>query len=192
MSISKETFLDAIKRVKAKQDTFNEGKFVQQEEEKELIPSEDLGKLASIESGAQVNLVEKIILDGKAQTVGADKTVTLDLSAYQKKDEVTNVYKVKGSVDTFASLPETGNISGDVYNVKIAGGTDIHGTSIKAGDNVVYVTDTEHPENNGWDVLGGTTDLSNYYTSVEVDSILSAADETISSDEIDALFLNDN
>ena len=68
--------------------------------------------------------------------------------------KISSVYKYKGSVNNYSSLPATGQTIGDVYNVVNADST--HG--IKAGDNVAWT-------GSDWDVLAGTVDLSSYLTS---------------------------
>lgn len=155
-----------VKAVRVEMDTRNAAKFVEDEAGKSLVSDTEITRLAGIETGAQVNKVETVTVDGVAQTIDTDtKTVTLNLSAYAKKTDIASALTYKGSVDTFAALPASGNENGDVYNVKIAGGTDRYGTEIKAGDNVAYVVagagDTLA---SGWDVMGGTTDLSNLVT----------------------------
>lgn len=64
---------------------------------------------------------------------------------------LATVYKYKGSVETYANLPTSGQQVGDVYNV-IQADPD---HNIEAGDNVAW---------NGekWDILAGDTDLSGY------------------------------
>ena len=78
-------------------------------------------------------------------------------STYATKTELTqqvaSVYKVKGSVANESALPQEGNTTGDVYNVE----TD--------GSNYVW-------DGTQWDKLGGTVDLSNYYTKSQVDTEL--------------------
>ena len=78
-------------------------------------------------------------------------------STYATKTElsqqVASVYKVKGSVATESALPQEGNTTGDVYNVET--------------DGMNYVWDGTQ-----WDKLGGTVDLSNYYTKSQVDTEL--------------------
>jgi hypothetical protein len=65
--------------------------------------------------------------------------------------KLSSALKYKGSKDTYADLPKTGNQVGDVWNVVAAYG-DAH-----AGTNWAW---------NGtvWDPLGGTIDLTNYVT----------------------------
>lgn len=64
---------------------------------------------------------------------------------------LTTVYKYKGSVETYADLPTSGQKVGDVYNVKQADPNH----KIKAGDNVAW-------DGTAWDILAGDTDLSGY------------------------------
>lgn len=64
---------------------------------------------------------------------------------------LATVYKYKGSVETYANLPTSGQQVGDVYNVKQADPDH----NIEAGDNVAWDGTT-------WDILAGDTDLSGY------------------------------
>ena len=105
---------------------------------------------------------------------------------YAKLTDISTVYKPQGSVNSPKDLPLTGNKAGFVYNIltTYATAVDMHGVHIKAGDNVVYVDDGEG--NSGFDVLGGTTDLSNYYTKAQVDTQIGNTDEAISDYQINA------
>lgn len=64
---------------------------------------------------------------------------------------LATVYKYKGSVETYANLPTSGQQVGDVYNVKQADPDH----NIEAGDNVAW-------DGEKWDILAGDTDLSGY------------------------------
>lgn len=83
--------------------------------------------------------------------------------AYTKAEvdtKVASVYKFQGSLSTFASLPASGNVVGDVYNV-----TD-------TGANYAW-TGTE------WDSLGIIVDLSVYATTTALNSgLLGKANST--------------
>lgn len=68
----------------------------------------------------------------------------------------------KGTKDTYDALPTEGNKKGDVWNVVAA-----HGTT-PAGTNYAW-------DGTQWDPLGGTIDLSGYYTKTQVDDAISAA-----------------
>lgn len=73
------------------------------------------------------------------------------LKNYAKKDDISAVYKYKGTKTNFSELTTSGNNIGDVWNITNAD-TANH---IKAGDNVVW-------DGSKWDNLSGTVDLSNY------------------------------
>ena len=107
----------------------------------------------------------------------ADKATTLSgygiTNAYTKTEvdtaisnSISSVYKIKGSVDTYETLPSSGLTVGDVYNVIAAYG------DYPAGTNWVY---TE----NGWDALGGSIDLSGYVLSSDLVEITNAEIDTI-------------
>lgn len=83
----------------------------------------------------------------------------------QIKASVTSVYKVKGTKATYADLPKTGNVEGDVWNV-----TEAYGNT-PAGTNYVWIAAVEGAEGGEsahWDPLGGTIDLSSYATKAEL------------------------
>lgn len=65
----------------------------------------------------------------------------------------TKAYKIKGSVDTFDKLPQTGQVEGDVWNVLAA--FSIDSKPYPAGTNVVWA-------DGAWDPLGGIVDLAPY------------------------------
>lgn len=107
----------------------------------------------------------------------ANKATTLAgygiTNAYTKTEidnKLASALNYKGTVASFDNLPASPS-KGDVYNITSAGGTDANGTAIKAGDNVAY-------NGAGWDVLGGTTDLSAYVlgtdiiTNTQIDTIV--------------------
>lgn len=82
----------------------------------------------------------------KDQTDANIKVVADDLANnYYNKSQVdskfTSVYIFKGSVDTIEDLPTEGNIVGDVWNVR------------KNDTNYAWTSE-------GWDALGGTTELA--------------------------------
>lgn len=73
---------------------------------------------------------------------------------------VSSVYKVKGTKATYADLPTSGNVEGDVWNVTAAYQTT------PAGTNWVWVADTSKTAGGYWDALGGTVNLSSYVNTV--------------------------
>lgn len=114
-------------------------------------------KLAGIEAGAQVNVLEDVKVNG-VSLVPTGKAVNVDLTDYAKKADVAGGVHVKGSVNTYADLPTSEQEIGDMYNVKTADAT--HG--IAAGDNVVW-------DGSAWDNFGGTIDLSGYATTDQLE-----------------------
>lgn len=150
-------------------------------------------KLSGIASGAQVNVIEIVKVNGTALSATSkavnvtvptktsqltndnsyvtSSSLSSTLSGYAMKSDISSMYKYKGSVDSYANLPTSGQTVGDSYNVKSADSS--HG--IKKNDNVVW-TGTE------WDVLSGTVDLSGYMdktsytiaTSTDIDAIFSS------------------
>lgn len=100
---------------------------------------------------------------------------TLSNNTYRKSETYTqkevndriatvsgSVYRVAGSVDTFADLPATNVASiGDVYNIVTA--FTFEGKPYPAGTNVVLANKLEGGTTTvDWDPLGGTVDLSGY------------------------------
>lgn len=113
--------------------------------------------------GAQANVIEAIKVNGAAQTV-TNKAVNIvvptavaqltDAADYAKKTDLTNVYKYKGSVATYAELPATGNVTGDVWNVE--------------SDGMNYAWN-----GTAWDNLG-TIFTINYISNTEIDQIMAS------------------
>lgn len=79
---------------------------------------------------------------------------------YTKTDidsKLGSTFTYKGSVETYADLPTEGNKVGDVWNIKSVStppSEDRYGTTIKAGDNVVW-GEADGTVAAGWDVLSG-------------------------------------
>ena len=185
-----------VKAVRVEHDVRIAAAYVAKENGMSLCSDTEITRLAGMETGAQVNKLEGISIDGVAQDIDtATKVINLNLSDYAKKSDFTSALKYKGSKDTFAQLPTTGNENGDTWNIKIAGGTDRHGVPIKAGDNVSYVIDETTPAETGWDVQGGTTDLSGYVEivsgkSLVADSLISAL-QTLNDESSDTFVASD-
>lgn len=85
------------------------------------------------------------------------KTLIDDLKA-----SVAAALDYKGTKDTYDALPSEGNKKGDVWNV-VAAHEDT-----PAGTNYAW-------DGAKWDPLGGTVDLSGYYTKTQVDDAISTA-----------------
>ena len=107
-------------------------------------------KLAGIEEGAQVNIIQQIKVDGTALTV-TNKSVNIPLS--EKIGEVvgsklTTAYKYKGTVANPSDLPTSGQAVGDVWNIE--------NKSVEYGEAGVNVAWT----GTKWDSLGGIFDTT--------------------------------
>lgn len=99
------------------------------------------------------------LLDDKADK---SNTYTKEETNSAIASAISSVYKYKGSVANYGSLPSSGNTIGDVYNVE------------DTGDNYAWTGTT-------WDKLAGTVDLSAYYTASQVDDKLAEKQNVIDS-----------
>ncbi len=84
-------------------------------------------------------------------------------SFYTKQEvdaKLSAVYRPKGSVVDFASLPITGNTEGDVWNL------------LDTGSNYVWTLNLNDTSVPGWDKLSETIDLTAYYTQAQIDHML--------------------
>ena len=121
-----------------------------------LMSSAQFSKLEGVQAGAQVNVIEKVSVDGSPLPINS-KGVNIDLSGYAKKTDIVNVYKYKGSVENFEALPKEGQTAGDVYDVKAAHGDNPAGTN--------YAWDGKQ-----WDALGGAFRIDSIPTG-EIDKL---------------------
>ena len=198
MAISKATLLSTLKATIKQQNTNNAAKFVAQEAGKGLSTNDytttEKEKLGGVAEGAQVNVIEKVKVNGSDLAV-TEKGVNIDLSAYAKSADLTTVYKYQGTVATFAELP-TGLGEGDIGKVwNITNADKAHG--VNAGDNLAW-NGTE------WDNLAGVVDLSGYVEKVEgkqlstndytteekgqLANLVANSDEQISNEDIAGIF----
>ena len=90
---------------------------------------------------------ETALNSSAASTLSSAKSYT----DTQINAKLSSALKYKGSKDTYADLPKTGNQVGDVWNVVAAYGNAHAGTNWAWNGTV-------------WDPLGGTIDLTNYAT----------------------------
>ena len=122
----------------------------------------DLSDLAS------ATAVDRLITALRTELAGVSKKFD---DYYTKTDidsKLGSTFTYKGSVETYANLPTEGNKVGDVWNIKSVGATastDRYGTTIKAGDNVVW-GESDGAIAAGWDVLSGV--MSGLATSEEL------------------------
>lgn len=132
-------------------------------------------KLEGIAAGAQVNVIETVKVDGSPLKVES-KAVDIDLSAYAKKADLTSAYVYKGSVDDTTGLPSDAK-TGYVYNINNQ--FTFNGKVYPAGTNVAW-------NGTAWDPLGGTVDLSVYYTKTETDGLLGGKQATLTEAQLAA------
>ena len=117
---------------------------------------------------ADVYVKSEVYTKGEADELLNAKANAADVYTKTEIDgKLTGALHYQGTYATFEALLAditAGTITpvtGDVWNITTAGGTDAAGVEIKAGDNVIY-------NGTGWDVSSGTVDLSNYYTKSDV------------------------
>jgi len=95
----------------------------------------------------------------------ADKATTLEgygiTDTYTKTEldgKLVGAMRFKGNVDTYADLPSTGQVHGDMWNV------------LDTGDNYAWNSDTST-----WDNLSGVVNLADYAKTADVNSAISTA-----------------
>lgn len=120
-----------------------------------------LGRLSETDGQAQFLDAFDILLWLGLDDVDANLYLKADKSNTYTKSEVdakvASIYRPKGSKATYAELPTTGQLEGDVWNV------------IADGKNYAWVLNLNNTGVPGWDDLGGTIDLSAYSTTAQSD-----------------------
>lgn len=109
---------------------------------------------ASVKGGVTVGTNVEVSggkISVKNGTTNQKGVVQLSSATDEVDAKMSSALEYKGSKDTYADLPTTGNKKGDVWNIVNADAA--HG--VNAGDNVAWNGTT-------WDVLAGTMDLSAY------------------------------
>lgn len=105
-----------------------------------LMTSTEHDKLAGVASGAQVNVLEAVSVNGTALAINS-KGVNIDLSDYALKSQVTSALRYKGSKDSLADIEAITDAEvGDMWN---ASATDM---------NYVY-------NGTGWDPMAGVVTI---------------------------------
>ena len=112
--------------------------------------------------GTVVEIINSLESDRTDAALSAAQGKTLKTLVDDLKASVAAALDYKGTKDTYEELPTKGNKKGDVWNVVAA-----HGTT-PAGTNYAW-------DGAAWDPLGGTIDLSGYYTKTQVDAAISTA-----------------
>lgn len=137
-------------------------------------------KLNGVETGAQVNVIETVKVNGTALTP-TSKEVNIDLTPYAKKSELGSPLKYKGSLDEATGIPPLTSvpISG-MYNVGFEFTTTADfvegaGKKYPAGTNIVKVNDGI---TNKWDIFGGYIDLTPFAKQTDVNTMNSTLNTT--------------
>lgn len=113
-------------------------------------------------TGTVVEIINSLESDRTDAALSAAQGKALKTLVDELKASVAAALDYKGTKDIYEELPTEGNKKGDVWNVVAAHGTTPAGTN--------YAWDGAK-----WDPLGGTIDLSGYYTKSQVDDAISAA-----------------
>lgn len=113
-------------------------------------------------TGTVVEIINSLESDRTDAALSAAQGKALKTLVDELKASVAAALDYKGTKDTYEELPTKGNKKGDVWNVVAA-----HGTT-PAGTNYAW-------DGAAWDPLGGTIDLSGYYTKTQVDAAISTA-----------------
>lgn len=116
----------------------------------------------TLATGTVVEIINSLESDRIDAALSAAQGKALKTLIDDLKASVAAALDYKGTKDTYDALPTEGNKKGDVWNVVAA-----HGTT-PAGTNYAW-------DGTQWDPLGGTVDLSGYYTKTQVDDAISAA-----------------
>ena len=116
----------------------------------------------TLATGTVVEIINSLESDKTDAALSAAQGKALKTLIDDLKASVAAALDYKGTKDSYDQLPSSGNKKGDVWNVVAAHGTTPAGTN--------YAWDGAK-----WDPLGGTIDLSGYYTKSQVDDAISAA-----------------
>lgn len=116
----------------------------------------------TVATGKVVEIINSLESDKTDAALSAAQGKALKTLVDELKASVAAALDYKGTKDTYDALPSEGNKKGDVWNVVAA-----HGTT-PAGTNYAW-------DGTQWDPLGGTVDLSGYYTKTQVDDAISTA-----------------
>lgn len=118
------------------------------------------GEKVATKTYVDTGLDAKVSIEGD-EDISGNKNFIGDL--YYKggevatKQDLSKVFKYKGSVESYANLPTSGNEVGDVWNV------------LDTGKNYAW-SDRSDIE---WDDLAGIVDLSDYYDKLEINALVS-------------------
>ena len=163
---------------------------VDKEMGKGLFSDEEKAKLNNIEDGAQVNVLEKLIVNGQEATI-VDKSIALTLIT----SAVSNLQNYYLKTETYTKQ-EVEDLIGSTVGVTIE---IVEQLPAEGQSNVIYFLPTETEgvysqyiySNNSWILIGSTTvDLSNYYTKAQVDTLLNGKQNVLTIDSFPTALSN--
>lgn len=141
---------------------------------KGLMTAAQAVKLEGIATGAEVNYINGIATASADLLSVTDGKLAIDLSDYATLDDISAVFKFRGSKANVASLPSEGMVVGDVWHIT------------ETGTEYVYVKEGDAAGR--WEELGLTVSLSgyatetwvsnNYVAKVEGSSLMTDAEHT--------------
>lgn len=163
---------------------------VDKEMGKGLFSDEEKTKLENIEDGAQVNVLEKLIVNGQEATI-TDKSITLTLIT----SAVSNLQNYYLKTETYTKQ-EVEDLIGQTVGVTIE---IVEQLPTEGQSNVIYFLPTETEgvysqyiyTTDGWILIGSTTvDLSNYYTKTQIDTLLNGKQNVLTIDSFPTALSN--
>lgn len=134
---------------------------------KALEPDYSGWKQMDVSAQQTIEIIDSLTSQSTTAALSANQGYVLKQNIDALGFKLTSIYRYKGSVQNFSDLDSvtgeeaSGRAIGDVWN--IVNEFEIDGKKYPAGTNVAR-TDT------GWDPLGGSIDLSGYYTKAEADA----------------------
>ena len=122
--------------------------------------SQNISIEATSVDGSKVSgTVPQASKDGQGNTISTTYAKKNDVYTKTEVDgKISGIYHYKGTVASKDKLPTSGVVTGDVYNV----GGDLSGKN--------YAAIVDDKGNISWDDIGGTVNLSNYYTKTEANN----------------------
>ena len=163
---------------------------VDKEMGKGLFSDTEKTKLENIEDGAQVNVIEKLIINGQEATV-TDKSVALTIIT----SAVSNLQNYYLKTETYTKQ-EVEDLIGSTVGVTIE---IVQQLPAEGQANIIYFLPTETEgvysqyiyTTDGWILIGSTTvDLSNYYTKTQVDTLLTGKQNVLTIDSFPTALSN--
>lgn len=124
-------------------------------------------------SAAKIDVIANLESTDDTKALAASQGKALSDKIEEVKTSLSSVYSYKGSVDNYADLPSADQKVGDTYNVVNANG------NIPAGTNYAW-------NGESWDALGGSIDLSGYYTKEQTDEAIKTAKDAVAG-QVDTL-----